>query len=70
MENSPKNEFSFEELVRNSLDGNNRIIEAAVETAIQGGRYGVKITWNEDDTMMVKVDPTVPYGEIHEYRTY
>jgi hypothetical protein len=40
-------------------------VEAACEAAVQGGRYGVKVEWNAEQTT-AWVDPAVPYGEIHE----
>ncbi len=45
------------------------VIEEACEKAIQGGRFGVLVeterAWG-GYRVTAKVDPSVPYGEIHE----
>jgi len=44
-------------------------IEKAIEEALQGGMCGVRIdkTW-WGEIRSVRVDPAVPYGEVHEHR--
>jgi hypothetical protein len=45
------------------------VVETACEEAIRGGRFGVlvetEIAWG-GYRIIAKVDPSVPYGEIHE----
>jgi len=56
-------------LIRIVVAKNNEIIERAVEEALKGGLHGVKVTWKiRNWAVSAKVDPSVPYGEIHEFR--
>lgn len=61
--------MSVQEYIKTVIQAEHDAIEKAVEEALQGGKYGVRI----DKTLMgeirsVKVDPAVPYGEVHEHR--
>jgi hypothetical protein len=63
--------FNLDNLIKMVVTKNNEIIERAVEEAVQGGLHGVKVTWRIDNwAVSAKVDPSVPYGEIHEFREY
>lgn len=42
------------------------LVEAVCVAAIQGGQHGVRVRWNADTTI-AEIDPTVPYGQIHEH---
>jgi len=58
-------------LIRIVIAKNNETIERAVEEATKGGLHGVKVTWKMANwAVSAEVDPSVPYGEIHEFREY
>jgi hypothetical protein len=42
-------------------------IEEAAERSLLTGEYGVKVVRNEGRLISAEPDPSVPYGEIHEY---
>jgi len=58
------------EWVKLCLDERARVVEAAVEAALQGGTCGVSV-WARMDGGTFRVeadlDPLVPYGCIHEH---
>jgi hypothetical protein len=57
-----------DEVIREATRLANAVIEEAVEEAIQGGVCGVKVSRSKWGwTVIAEVDPSVPYGEIHEH---
>lgn len=64
-------EGPFTDLMRSIIDKNNDIIEQAVKKALLGGTCGVKVTrpaLGKGIFVTAEVDPSVPYGELHEHQ--
>lgn len=56
------------ELYKRALEYERWRIEQACEAAVQGGLYGVLIQRDGAKLIDVRVDPSVPYGQIYEMR--
>lgn len=54
--------------VTEAMRRNRAVIETACEQALQSGVCGVRVDHHLDGSVTAQVDPTVPYGEIHEHR--
>ena len=61
--------MTLEDISRRAMETANDIIEQAAREADQGGTCGVKVTWPACSWLPIAVvDPSIPYGEIHEFR--
>lgn len=59
---------AIDELARRAVEYRHWRIEQACEAALQGGRHGVLVRETSEKLIDVRVDPTVPYGEIYYIR--
>lgn len=60
--------MSVDEYLKKIIMAEHQAIETACEEAIQGGLYGVRIDRNcLGEIRSIKIDPAVPYGELHEH---
>lgn len=58
----------LERLVQEMLQADHRLVEEAVEEALQGGRCGVMVLRDRFGRVeSATASSDVPYGQIHEY---
>jgi hypothetical protein len=59
--------MNIDDYIREQAQARTQYIETAVEKALQGGVCGVKVVYRLGLFISAEVDPSVPYGEIHEH---
>lgn len=58
------------EVIAKALQAETELLDTVLGAALTGGLHGVRVDYDPDTGLLrcARVDPAVPYGEIHEHR--